>query len=64
MRKIPNKKKKKENAKSKKFMTQNIQKICDTTKIPNLRIIRIEERKHSQLKDTENIFNKNHRKHP
>ena len=33
----------KENVKSKKFLTQNIQEIWDTTKSQNLRIIEIEE---------------------
>lgn len=33
----------KENAKSKKLLTQNIQKIWDTMKRANLRIIGIEE---------------------
>lgn len=32
-----------ENVKAKKYMTQNIQKICDTKKRPNLRIIEAEE---------------------
>ena len=32
----------KENVKSKKFLTQNIQEIWDTMKRPNLRIIEIE----------------------
>jgi restriction endonuclease len=39
----------KENVKSKKFLTQNIQKIWDTVKRPNLRIIGIEEGEESQL---------------
>ena len=47
----------KENAKSKKFLTQNIQKIWDTMKRPNLKIIGIEE-EDSQLKGPEKIFNK------
>jgi hypothetical protein len=46
----------KENVKSKKFLTLNIQEICDTMLIPNLSIIEIEE--DSQLKGPENIFNK------
>ena len=33
----------KENVKSKKFLTQNIQEIWDTMKRPNLRIIGVEE---------------------
>jgi hypothetical protein len=47
----------KENVKSKKCLTQNIQEIWDTMKIPNLRIIRIEEDE-SQIQGPENIFNK------
>ena len=37
----------KENAKSKKLLTQNTQEIQDTTRRPNLRIIGIEESKDS-----------------
>ena len=48
----------KENVKSKKFLTQNIQEIWDTMKRPNLKIIGIEEGEESQLKGPENIFNK------
>ena len=48
----------KENSKHKKLLTQNIQEIQDTMKRPNLRIIRIEENKDSQLKGPENVFNK------
>jgi chromosome segregation ATPase len=48
----------KENAKSKKLLTQNIQEIQDTMRRQNLRIIGIEESKHSQLKGPANIFNK------
>ena len=33
----------KENVKSKNFLTENIQEIWDTMKIPNLRIIGVEE---------------------
>jgi hypothetical protein len=44
--------------KSKKLLTQNIQKIQDTMKRPNLRLIGIEESKDSQLKGPVNIFNK------
>ena len=39
------------------FLTQNIQEIWNTTKIPNLRIIGIDERE-VQLKGTESVFNK------
>jgi uncharacterized coiled-coil protein SlyX len=46
----------KENAKSKKLLTQNIQEIQDTTRRPNKRIIDIEESKDSQLKGPVNIF--------
>ena len=48
----------KENAKSKKLLTQNIQEIQDTMRRPNLRIIGIEESENSQLKGPVNIFNK------
>jgi chromosome segregation ATPase len=40
----------KENAKCKKLLTQNIQKIQDTMRRLNLRIIGIEDSKDSQLK--------------
>jgi hypothetical protein len=46
------------NAKSKKLLTQNIQKIQDTMKRQNLRVIGIEEIKDSQPKGPVNIFNK------
>jgi archaeosine-15-forming tRNA-guanine transglycosylase len=48
----------KENSNHKKLLTQSIQEIQDTMKRPNLRIIRIEENKDSQLKEPENVFNK------
>jgi chromosome segregation ATPase len=48
----------KENAQSKKLLTQNIQEIQDTMRRPNLRIIGIEESEDSQLKRPINIFNK------
>ena len=48
----------KENAKSKKLLTQHIQKIQDTMRRQNLRIIDIEENEDSQLKGSVNIFNK------
>jgi predicted nucleic acid-binding Zn-ribbon protein len=48
----------KENGRCKKPLTQNIQKIQDTMRKPNLRIIGIEESKNSQLKGTVDIFNK------
>jgi hypothetical protein len=48
----------KENAKGKKFLTQNIQEIQDTMRRPNLRIIGVEESENSQLKGPVNIFNK------
>ena len=47
----------KENIKSNKSLTQNIQEIWNTMKRSNLRIIGIEEGE-VQLKSTENIFNK------
>jgi hypothetical protein len=43
----------------KKFLTQNIQKIWNTIRIPNLRIIGFEEGKESQQKGPENVVNKN-----
>jgi hypothetical protein len=42
----------------KKFLSQNIQEIQDTTKNSNLRVIGIEEYKDSQLKVPENSSNK------
>jgi hypothetical protein len=48
----------KENTKSKKLLTQNIQEIQDTMKRPNLRIMRKEESKDRQFKGPVNIFNK------
>jgi hypothetical protein len=51
----------KKNTKYEKLLAQNIQKIQDTLKRPNLRIIRIEESKDFQLKRPENVL-KNHRR--
>jgi chromosome segregation ATPase len=48
----------KENAKCKKILTQNILKIQDTMRRPNLRIIRVDENEDFQLKGPANIFNK------
>jgi len=48
----------KENTKSKKLLTQNIQEIQDTIKRLYLRIIDIEETEDSQLKGSASIFNK------
>jgi hypothetical protein len=48
----------KENAKSKKILTQNIQEIQDTMRRPNLQIIGIDENEDFQLKGPVNIFNK------
>ena len=48
----------KENEKCKKLLTQNIQEIQDTMRIPNLRIIGKEESKDSQIKGPVNVFNK------
>jgi hypothetical protein len=48
----------KENAKCKKILTQNIQKIHDIMRRPNLRIIGIDENEDFQLKGPVNIFNK------
>ena len=47
----------KENIKSNKSLTQNIQEIWDTMERPNLRIIGVEGEE-VQLKHTENILNK------
>ena len=52
----------KENAKSKRFLIQNIQEIWDTMKTPNLRIIGIEEGKESQLKGPGKYFQQNQRR--
>jgi uncharacterized coiled-coil protein SlyX len=48
----------KENAKCKKFLTQNIKEIQDTMRRTNQRIIGIEESKGSQCKEPVNIINK------
>jgi hypothetical protein len=48
----------KENAKSKKLLTQNIQGIQDTRRRPNLKITDIEENEDSHLKGPVRIFNK------
>ena len=47
-----------EDAKNQKLLTQNVQKIQDTMRRPNLRIIGIEEGEEYQLRGTVNIFNK------
>jgi hypothetical protein len=48
----------KENTKCKKILIQNIQKIQDSMRRPNLQIIRVDENEVFQLKGTANIFNK------
>jgi len=48
----------KENTKSKKLLTQNIQEIQETMKRRNLKIIGREESEESQPKRPANIFNK------
>jgi chromosome segregation ATPase len=48
----------KENAKCKKILTQNIQKIQKAMRRPNLRIIGIDENEDVQLKGPVNIFKK------
>ena len=48
----------KENAESKKLLTQNTQEIQDTMRRPNLRIIVVDENEDFQLKGPANIFNK------
>jgi hypothetical protein len=40
----------------KTLLTQNIQEIQDTLKRPNLKIIGIEAREDSQLKEPEHVF--------
>lgn len=46
----------KENVKSKKHLTQNIQELCDTMKRPNVRIIGMEEG--FQLRNPKKYLNK------
>jgi hypothetical protein len=48
----------KKNGKCKKILSQNIQKIQDTMRRPNLRIIGVDESDDFQLKGPANIFNK------
>jgi hypothetical protein len=48
----------KENAKYKKILTRNIQKIKDTMRRPNLQIIGVGENEDFQLKGPANILNK------
>jgi hypothetical protein len=48
----------KENAKCKRHLNQNIQKIQDKMRRPNVRVIGIEEREKFQVKGPVNIFNK------
>jgi hypothetical protein len=48
----------KDNAKCKKILTKNIQKIQDIMRRPSLRIIGIYENEDFQLKPPANIFNK------
>ena len=48
----------KENSKSNKFSSQNIQELWDTIKKPNLRIIGVEEGEELHFKGPENILNK------
>ena len=52
----------KENAKCKKILTQNIQKIQDTMKRPNLRLIGSNENEDFQLKRTSKNLQHNYRK--
>lgn len=47
----------KENVKTKHFLSQNVQEVCDTIKRPNLRTIGVEQSEESQLQRPENIFN-------
>ena len=48
----------KENTKCKKILIQNIQKIQDSMRRPNLQIIGVDENEDFQLKGPANIFNK------
>jgi predicted ribosome quality control (RQC) complex YloA/Tae2 family protein len=48
----------KENSKCKNILTQNIQKIQDTMRRPNLWIMGVHENEDFQLKGPANIFNK------
>jgi hypothetical protein len=48
----------KENAKCRKLLTQNIQKVQDTMRRPNLQIIGVDENEDFQFKGPANIFNK------
>ena len=48
----------KENAKCKRILNRNIQKIRDTMRTPNLQIIGVYENEDFQLKGPANIFNK------
>lgn len=52
------------NVKSKKFLAQNIQGIWGTMKRTNLRIVRIEEGKETQIKDIKYFQQNNKRKFP
>jgi hypothetical protein len=47
----------KDNVKSEKFLTENIQEIRNSIKRPNLRIIGL-EKEETQVNAPENIFNK------
>lgn len=49
---------KKKNVKARSLLAQNIQEIWDTTKTPNQSVIGTEEGEESQVKSTENTFNK------
>jgi predicted transcriptional regulator len=46
------------NVKYRKILTQNIQKIYNKTRKPNIRIVDIEESKDSKVKHPVNILNK------
>jgi DNA-binding FrmR family transcriptional regulator len=48
----------KENTKCQKILTQNIQKIQDAMRRPNLWIIRVDENEDFQVKGPASIFNK------
>jgi hypothetical protein len=58
LRKKVIKKRERENAKSKKILTRNIQEIQDKIRRLNIRIIGIDENEDFQIKGPANIFNK------
>jgi hypothetical protein len=51
----------KENAKCKNILTQKIQEIQDTMRIPNLQIIRLDENEDFQIKRASKYHHQNYR---